>query len=109
LTVFEDRLPNETTDSRWRVVLFGIGVIAAMLSAGAAVCSWLDPFPLISDGQGGYRLNPLEDRVLAAGLLTGLVSIIFGAFGKRVSRVLLIAFGLLLIAVNVVGWLGNHR
>jgi len=105
----EDPTLNRTTDTTWRTVLFSIGVIAAMLSAGAAVCPWFDPFPLISDGQGGYRLNPLEDRVLAAGLLTGLVSMIFGAFGKRVSRVLLIAFGLLLIAVNVVGWLGNHR
>jgi hypothetical protein len=109
MNTLEDPLLNKTTDAKWRTVLFSIGVLAALLSAAAAVCSWLDPFPLISDGQGGYRLNPLEDRVLVAGLLTGLVSMILGAFGKRVSRVLIIVFGFLFIALNVLGWLGNHR
>lgn len=102
-------LTNRTTDTNWRTVLFGIGVIAALLSTAAGVCSWVDPFPLLSDGQGGYRQNPLEDRVLAAGLLTGLVSMVLGVFGKRVGRVLLIVVGLLLIVFNLLGWLGNHR
>jgi len=34
---------------------------------------------------------------------------VLGAFAKRVSRVLIIVFGLLFIALNVLGWLGNHR
>jgi hypothetical protein len=102
-------LTNTVTDKNWRAVLFSIGVVAALLSAAAGVCSWANPFPLLSDGQGGYRLNPLEGRVLVAGLLTGLVSMILGAFGKRVGRVLLIVIGLLLIVFNLLGWLGNHR
>ncbi len=102
-------LKNKTADKKWRAILFSIGVFAALLSAAAGVCSWVCPFPLLSDGQGGYRLNPLEGRVLVAGLLTGLVSMILGVFGKRVGRVLLIVIGLLLIVFNLLGWLGNHR
>ena len=94
---------------RWRSVLFRIGGIAAVISAAAGVCSWVDPFPLLSDGRGGWRLNPLEDWVLTAGLSTGLVTIILGAFGKRTSRVLLVVIGMLLIVFNIFGWLGNHR
>jgi hypothetical protein len=97
------------TDTKWRTVLFSIGVITELLSTAAGVCTWLDPFPLIANGEGGYRLNPLEDRVLVGGLLTGLVSVTLGVAGKRVGRVLLIVFGLLLIAFNLLGWLGNHR
>jgi len=105
----EKRIPNRVIDSKWRTVLFGTGVTAAMLSATAGVCSWVYPFPLISDGQGGYRVDPLEDRVLVAGLLAGLVSMILGVFGRRVGRVLLIASGLLLVVFNLLGWMGNHR
>jgi hypothetical protein len=104
-----ESLTNGNASEKWRTVLFNIGVIAAVLSAAAGVCSWVDPFPLLSDGRGGYRLNPLEGRVLVAGLSTGLVTMILGAFGKRVGRVLLVVIGLLLIAFNMLGWLGNHR
>lgn len=104
-----ESLTNGNASEKWRTVLFSIGVIAAVLSAAAGVCSWVDPFPLLSDGRGGYRLNPLEGRVLVAGLSTGLATMILGAFGKRVGRVLLVVTGLLLIAFNMLGWLGNHR
>jgi hypothetical protein len=90
-------------------VLFCTGAIAALISAAAGVCSWVDPFPLLSDGRGGYRLNPLEGWVLIAGLTTGFVTTILGAFGKRIGRVFLIVSGVLLILFNVLGWLGNHR
>jgi hypothetical protein len=102
-------LKNRTADKKWRTILFSIGVFAALLSAAAGVCSWVNPFPLLSDGQGGFRLNPLEGQALVAGLLAGFVSMILGVFGKRVGRVLLIVIGLLLIVFNLLGWLGNHR
>ena len=92
----------------WRSILFSIGGIAALISA-AGVCSWVDPFPLLSDGRGGRRLNPLEHRVLIAGLSTAVVTVILGSFGKRVGRVLLVVIGMLLILFNILGWLGNHR
>jgi hypothetical protein len=104
-----ESLTNRNANKKWRTVLFSLGVVAAVLSAAAGVCSWVDPFPLLSDGRGGYRLNPLEGRVLIAGLSTGFVTMTLGAFGKRVGRVLLIVIGLLLIVFNMSGWLGNHR
>lgn len=102
-------IDHSVSVSKWHSVLFSIGGIAAVISAVAGVCSWVDPFPLLSDGRGGWRLNPLEGRVLIAGLLTGFVTIILGTFGKRVGRVLLIVIGLLLIVFNILGWLGSHR
>jgi hypothetical protein len=102
-------MSNRTANQRWRSLLFSTGGIAAVLSAAAGVCSWVDPFPLLSDGRGGWRLNPLEYWVLIAGLSTGIVTIILGAFGKRVGRVSLVAIGMLLILFNGCGWLGNHR
>ena len=102
---------DEQQDAKasWRSVLFRIGGIAAVVSAAAGVCSWVDPFPLLSDAGGGWRLNPLEDWVLLAGLSTGLATIILGAFGKRRGRVVLVVIGMLLVVFNVSGWLGNHR
>ena len=100
---------NRTTGQKWWTLLFSIGVISALLSAAAGICSCVDHFPLLADGQGGSRLNPLEDLVLFSGLLTGLASMAFGAFGKGVGRILLIVIGLLLIAFNLLSWLGNHR
>lgn len=80
-----------------------------MISAAAGICSWVDPFPLLSDGGGGSRLNPLETWTLMAGISAGFATFILGAFGKRVSRVLLVLLGPLLIVFNILGWLGSHR
>jgi hypothetical protein len=102
-------MTDGTAKQKWRSVLFSIGVIAAVISAAAGVCSWVDPFPLVSDASGGWRLNPLEGRVLIAGLSTGFGTVILGAFGWRAGRVLLIVLGTLLIVFNIFGWLGNHR
>jgi hypothetical protein len=104
-----ESLMKRISSKKWRTVLFSIGVIAAVISAAAGVCSWVDPFPLLSDGQGGYRLNPLEGRMLITGLSAGLATMILGAFGKRVGRVSLVVIGLILILFNLLGWLGNHR
>ena len=100
---------NRTVKRTWRSVLFSIGVIAAVISAVAGVCSWIDPFPLVSDGQGGWRLNPLEGWAFIAGVSTGFAAVILGAFGKRVSCASLVLLGILLILFNIFGWLGNHR
>jgi len=102
-------MSNSTRTERRRSVLLSIGGTAAVLSAAAAVCTWVHPFPLLSDGQGGWRLNPLEDWVFIAGLSTGLVTTVLGAFGKRGGRVFLVLIGVLLMLFNIFGWLGNHR
>ena len=109
MSALNQPLTNKTANQKWRSVLFGIGGIAAVLSAAAGVCSWVDPFPLLPVSGGGLRLNPLEGWVLIAGLSTGFAAVVLGAFGKRVRRVSLVAFGMLLILFNIFGWLGNHR
>ncbi len=102
-------MSNGASNQRWRSVLFALGAIAAAISIVAGVCSWIDPFPLLSDGQGGFRLNPLEDRVFLAGLSTGFVAVVLGAFGKRLGRVSTVVVGFLSILFNISGWMGNHR
>lgn len=76
---------------------------------GAPGCSWTAPFPLISDGHGGFSLNPLEDRVFIAGLWSALAASILGASGKGRSRVAVVLSGPLLAVCSLLGWLGNHR
>ena len=100
-----ERTPKQT----WPKVAFGIGYIAAVIAAISAVCSWTAPFPLVSDGHGDLSLNPLEGRVLVAGLCSALVTSILGAFGKGKSRVALVLTGPLLVIGSLLGWLGNHR
>jgi hypothetical protein len=109
MTTSNKSLTNSTANEKWRSVLFSIACIAAVLSAVAGVCSWFSPFPLLSDGGGGWRLNPLEGWVLIAGLATSFATVVLGAFGKRVNRLAVVGIGMLLILFNVFGWLGNHR
>ena len=68
-----------------RKATFWIGCVALLIALASTVCSWTAPFPLISDGRGGFSLNPLEDRVLLTGLLSALAASILGAFGRGKS------------------------
>jgi hypothetical protein len=90
-------------------VLFAIGCVAALLAFASAICSWTSPFPLVPDGQGGFSLNPMGDRVLLAGLLSALAASILGAFCKGKLRLTLVLSGPLLAVCSLLGWLGNHR
>jgi hypothetical protein len=101
----DDRTENQSP----RRVMLAIGCIAALIALASTVSSWTAPFPLVSDGQGGFSLNPLEDRVLLAGLLSALAASILGAFGKGKLRVALVLSGPLLAVCSLLGWLGNHR
>src|ERR1700733_12670421 len=102
-------MDDRTETQSARGVIFASGCIAALIALASAVCSWTSPFPLVSDGQGGFSLNPLEDRVLLAGLLSALAASVLGAFGKGKSRITLVLSGPLLAVCSLLGWLGNHR
>jgi hypothetical protein len=102
-------MDDQTENESLRTVLFTIGCIAALLALASTVCSWTAPFPLVPDGQGGFSLNPLEDRVLIAGLLSATAASSMGAFGKGKSRVAVVLSGPLLAVCSLLGWLGNHR
>jgi len=92
-----------------RRVTFAIGCIAALLALASTICSWTAPFPLVPYGNGGFSLNPIEDRVLLAGLLSALAASILEAFGKGKSRVAVVLSGPLLAICSLLGWLRNHR
>lgn len=92
-----------------RKIIFAVACVAVLIALGSAICSWTAPFPLVSDGNGGFSLNPLEDRVLSAGLWSALAASILGAFGKGPSRVVVILSGPILVVFSLLSWLGNHR
>ena len=96
-------------NQRWRVVVFGVGCIAAMIAIASTLCSWTAPFPLVSDGRGDLSLNPLEGKVLVIGLWAAFATSLLGAFGKGKSRVALVSLGPMLAVISLFGWLGNHR
>lgn len=102
-------MSDSTQNQTWRTVAFRMGCVAAVLTLASAVCSWAAPFPLVSDSRGDLSLNPLEGRVLIAGLWSALATIVLGAFGKGKGRVALILLGPLLLISSLLGWLGNHR
>ncbi len=55
---------------KWRRLLFRAGVIAGVLSVLGAFGCLMNPFPLLPWGDGGYRINPLDDYLLLASVST---------------------------------------
>ena len=101
---------SERTQNRtWRTVAFGIGRVSAVITLASAVCPWATPFPLVPGARGDLSVNPLEDRVLIAGLWSALVTVILDAFGRGEGRVVLIVLGPILLTSSLARWLGNHR
>ena len=95
--------------SNWRMVLFRLSCVAALLSAGAMVVDWTAPFPLVHLADGSYSISPWDDRVFEAGLGFCALSIVLAAFGRGIWRWMLIVLGIFLLALSVFGFLGSHR
>lgn len=102
-------MAKDAGTSTWRAIAFRGGQVSAAFSMAACICSWINPFPLLSGPEGGLHINPLDDWVLGIGLLTGVLAVILAGFGKGVGRVLTAFSGLLLFLINYFVWLGNHR
>lgn len=102
-------MSNKMKSRTLHKVVFTIGCVAGLVALASTVCSWTAPFPLVSDGRGGFSLNPHEDRVLIAGLWSAVAASVLGGFGRGKSRVAVILSGPLLIVCSLLGWLGNHR
>jgi hypothetical protein len=93
---------------RWRKLLFRAGLFAGALSLAGGIGCWMNPFPLLPWGEGGYRTNPLDEYLLSASISASLATVFLALFGRGLRRILLIAAGLLLLALSWFGFMSNH-
>jgi hypothetical protein len=91
-----------------RKSLFRASIVTALLSAIAVFVDWTAPFPLVPWGEGGYAINPWDERVFGIGLVLCVATIALGAFGRGLWRWLLMAAGLFFFAFSVMCFVQNH-
>jgi hypothetical protein len=78
-----------------RRLLFSLGLVLSIVGSLAVFLSWLQPFPLLPDGQGGY--SDIRNFALSEGaLVVALTTIALAAFGRSMARLILLASGLVL-------------
>jgi hypothetical protein len=94
--------------SKWRMVLFRLSFVAAAFSAIATVIDWTVPFPLVKYADRSYSISPWDGRVFDAGIMLCAATIALAGFGRGIWRWLLIIAGLLLSALSLLGFVGNH-
>jgi hypothetical protein len=99
---------TNTVLNNMRTSLFRASIVAATLSAIAVFVDWTVPFPLVAHSDGSLSINPWDDRVFGIGVLLCVVTISLAAFGRGRLRWLLIAAGVLLFAVSLIGYVQNH-
>jgi hypothetical protein len=88
--------------------IFITSIAASVLGAiGCAIC-WAAPFPLVPWGEGGYAVSPWDDRVLVASVVLLMLGIALSLFGRGIPRLFLIAIDIVLIALSILGYVGNH-
>jgi hypothetical protein len=90
------------------MVLFRLSFAAAAFSAIATVIDWTVPFPPIKYADGSYSISSWDGRVFCAGIMFCVVTIASAGFGRGVWRWLLITAGLVLSALSIIGFVGNH-
>jgi len=89
LTVLAWRAQNDISPrlSRPRAIAFSAGLLASLMCAVTSVCCWLEPFPLASDGHGGY--SDVNEVLFAMALATALLTFVLAFFGRCSPRLLL--------------------
>ena len=92
--------------SRARVLLFRGGLLLSILCSLTVICSWFDPFPLLSDGNGGY--SDIRNSLLFMGALsTAVLTIVVAICGRGAARLLLVVSGLVLTIMAYGAFLSN--
>jgi len=92
--------------SRVRLTLFRCGLLMSIICSFMVFSSWFNPFPLLSDGHGGYS-NIRNSMLFDAGLFTAFLTAGLAVFGRGRSRLLLAASGLVLVFVAFAALLSN--
>jgi hypothetical protein len=100
-----DQIATISTRRRW---LFDLGIASACLAAVGVVFCFTDPFPLVHLPDGASMTNPWDDHVFVATIVVSILASALGAFGRGLSRALLIATGLILVFLTVGGYIQNH-
>jgi hypothetical protein len=81
-----------------RLTLLRCGLLMSIVCSLVVLSSWFNPFPLLSDGHGGYS-NSRNSMLFDAGLFTAFSMIGLAMFGRGGSRLLLAASGIVLAFV----------
>ena len=88
------------------MLLFRGGLPLSILCSLTLICSWFDPFPLLSDGVGGY--SDIRNSLLFMGALsTAILTIVVAISGRGAARFLLVVSGLVLTIMTYGAFLSN--
>ncbi len=92
--------------SKVRLTLFRCGLLMSIVCSLMVLSSWFNPFPLLSDGNGGYS-NIRNSILFDAGFFTAFLTVGLAVFGRGRSRLMLAASGIVLAVVAFAALLSN--
>ncbi len=92
----------------WRRRLFAAGIALICLGMVGTTLCFAAPFPLVKLPDGSLMVNPWDDRILIATVVVSLLASILVAFGRGLSRTLLIGAGPILAFIAACGYVQNH-
>jgi hypothetical protein len=89
-------MANGTVIAKPRKRLFRSGIFVGAACSILLVLCWIQPFPLVPDGHGGYS-GVRETWLLCLALFTALLTFLLAAFGRGAARLWLLIAGSLLV------------
>jgi hypothetical protein len=92
--------------SKIRLALFRCGLVMSIICSFMVFSSWFNPFPLLSDGHGGYS-NIRNSMLFDADLFAALLTVGLAIFGRGRSRLFLAASGFVLAFTAFAALLSN--
>ena len=91
--------------SNVRVWCFRLALVAITIASTAVILAWTHPFPLISDGQGGYS-DARNFYAMTAALGFSLLALLFAVVSAK-ARTLLVVGSVGLFLLSCVAMLSN--
>ena len=82
------------------------GLGSAICGAVMTVISWAAPFPLQSDGSGGY-IDRWNSSAMMAALILSFATCLLALFGRGKQRMVLLVVGLALLLLSFAALLAN--
>jgi hypothetical protein len=91
---------------RTRARVFKGGLLFSIVTSLLIAGCWFNPFPLQSDGHGGYS-DARNYQLQASALSAAVVTTALGSFGRGTPRLLMICNGVALFALAFSALLSN--